>query len=322
MPNWRNHVLSELTPDVHRLTLVDDPDGLLTDESLQVSIRERGFELQRFEDAITFRYAYESRFRARWDQGVPMNLVVMLGTGDVDSLPFDILNAGHRVTVGLGTLFPTLSRAVIADLGVAHLDALWNACERHRPRASGENATKDFALHHVYGIVPEAIVEPQDLLRVLLRRHYAELRIPPSIDERLVQLLRQHGEFSAWPLEAIVPNRTAFLGFLQERWPVFLDQVAGSDSHEHSAEAIGSLSFPGPALLPFDHADIRVYIDNLFVEEHLHAVQHPSATSFPRLGFGLACRWMPSKPRRIAWSGYSNELPHRSRKRRLDTPTG
>lgn len=277
MPNWRNHILSEFIPGVHRLALVDDPDGLLTDESLQASIRERGFELHRFEDRTTFRYAYESRFRGPWDQGKPVDLVVMLGTHNMDSLPFDVLSVGHRITLGLGTLFPTLSRAVVAEMEVAHLDALWDACERHRPNAPGENATKDFALRHVYGVAPEAIVEPEDLLRVLLRRHYAEQRIPPSIDKRLIHLLRQHSEFSAWPLETIVPNRTAFLRFLQERWPVFLDQAGGSDSRGRSVEASRSLSFPGPALLPFDHADIRVYIDNLFVEGHLQTVQHPSA---------------------------------------------
>ena len=290
MPDWRNHLLREFTPGVHRLTLVDDADSLLADEGLQEAVRERSFELLRFEDAIAFRYAYELRFRARWDRGEQADLLVVLSAHTIDLLPFDILSAGHRVTLGLGALFPTLSRAVVADMNAADLDTLWAACERHRPGVLGDNATKDFALRHVYGIAPEAIVDLQDLLHVLLRRHYAEQRIPPSIDERLLQLLRQHDGFSAWPLEVIVPIRAAFLSFLQERWPVFLDHAAGAGSLGSDVEASRSFSIPGPALLPFDHTDIRVYIDNLFVEGHLQAVQHPSASGFSEAWFRVGVR--------------------------------
>ena len=38
-----------------RLTLVADPDGLLLEEGILASIRERGFELISFEDHIAFR---------------------------------------------------------------------------------------------------------------------------------------------------------------------------------------------------------------------------------------------------------------------------
>ena len=290
MSDWHSHILDAFVPSMHRLTLAEDPDGLLTDERLQAAIREKGFQFLRFEEAIAFRYAYESHFRARWDQGDRADLVAVLPVPAIDLLPFDILNSGRRVALGVDNLFPTLNRSVVAELGVAHLDALSNACERLRPSATGENATKDFALRHVYGIVPDAIAEPQDLLHMLLSRHYADLRIPPSIDERLVQLLRQHHEFSAWPLESIVPNRAAFLDFLQERWPVFLDQAAASDSDERNAKTTRPFSYPGPAHLPFNHADIRVYIDNLFVEGQLQAVQHPAANDFSKTWFRVGLR--------------------------------
>ena len=290
MPDWRTQILDEFIPGVHLLTLADDPDGLLEDERLQADIRTRGFEVLRFEDAISFRYAYESRFRPSWDWGEQADLAVVLAASAIDTLPFDILNAGHSIALGLSTLFPSIGRSVVAEINVADLDALWDAYQQHRPGVLGENATKDFALRHVYGIAPEAIAESHDLLRILLRRHYAEQRIPASIDERLVQLLRQHGEFSAWPLEAIVPDRRAFLSFLQERWPVFLDRAAEFDSGQGNEETSRSVSFPGPTLLPFDHPDIRVYIDNLFVEGHLQAVQHPSANDFAKSWFRVGFR--------------------------------
>ena len=60
MGSWRDQILSEFTPQVARLTLVADPDGLLLEEGVVEGIRERGFELIPFEDPVAFRYVYES----------------------------------------------------------------------------------------------------------------------------------------------------------------------------------------------------------------------------------------------------------------------
>ena len=56
MGSWRDQILSEFTPQVARLTLVADPDGLLLEEGVLEGIRERGFELIPFEDNVVFRY--------------------------------------------------------------------------------------------------------------------------------------------------------------------------------------------------------------------------------------------------------------------------
>ena len=50
MSSWRDQILKEFTPQVSRLTLVADPDGLLLEEGILEGIRERGFELIPFED--------------------------------------------------------------------------------------------------------------------------------------------------------------------------------------------------------------------------------------------------------------------------------
>ena len=68
-------------------------------------------------------------------------------------------------------------------------------------------------------------MQPSDLLRVLLRRHYRGRRIPAILDERFIRILRQNATFDEWPLETLVPDREAFFAFLQERWPIFLDRM-------------------------------------------------------------------------------------------------
>lgn len=300
MSSWRDQILKEFTPKVARLTLVADPDGLLLEEGILEGVRERGFELIPFEDHIAFRYAYESKFRSRWDRGEHTDLVVVLRSqaSDLSGLPYDLLQAGRRLSFNLGDIFPNLSYPVVTALDRGDLDALYEAQKRHAPGQLGDNATKEFVLRHVFEIAPELVKQPSDLLRVLLRRHYRGQRIPTDLDERFIQLLRQNNVFDDWPLETLVSDREAFFAFLQERWPIFLDrEAAKGTSGVREDEKPYGLSIEGPVELPFDHHDIRVYIDNLFVEGLLHSVSHDHADALSKTWVGIGVRTAPIEDR-------------------------
>ncbi|HUJ08534.1 MAG TPA: BREX-3 system phosphatase PglZ [Verrucomicrobiae bacterium] len=285
MSSWRDQILREFTPKVARLTIVADPDGLLLEEGILEGIRERGFDLIPFDDHIAFRYAYESKFRSRWDRGEQTDLVVVLrsAASDLSSLPFDLLQAGRRLSFSLGEIFPNLSYPVVAALDRSDLDALYEAQTSHAPGQLGDNATKEFALRHVFEVAPELIKQPSDLLRVLLRRHYCGQRIPAILDERFIHLLRQRHVFDDWPLSTLLPDREAFFAFLQERWPIFLDREASNGTpNVRDGSGPYGLATQGPLDLPFDHHDIRVYIDNLFTEGLLRPVAHAHAISLAK----------------------------------------
>src|SRR3972149_2536820 len=198
MSSWRDQILRDFTPKVARLTLVADPDGLLLEEGILEGIRERGFELIPFEDHIAFRYAYESKFRSHWDHGEQTDLVVVLRSqaSNLGSLPYDLLQAGRKLSFNLGDIFPNLSYPVVTALGRGDLDALYEAQKRHAPGQWGNNATKEFVLRHVFEIAPELVKQPSDLLRVLLRRHYRGQRIPTDLDGRFIHLPRQSNTFA------------------------------------------------------------------------------------------------------------------------------
>ena len=283
MRSWRDAILKEFTPQVARLTVASDPDGLLLEERILKEVAQRGFELLPFDDPVAFRFAYESRYRSRWDRGQHTALVVVLGTGvsDIRALPHDLLQAGRQVSFTLGELFPDLSYPVIDTLERSDLDILYQAQTREAPSGPlGETQTLGFVLRHVFGIAPETIRQESDLFQFLLRRHYRGLRIPPVLDDHLLRLLRQNPMFEAWPLHEIFSDREAFFAFLQERWPSFLDRQTSDDPsvREQSAPAATqSLRFPGPMAIPFEHLDVRVYVDNLFLEGFLQPVTHPDA---------------------------------------------
>jgi hypothetical protein len=277
MPGWRDSILKEFTPQVSRLTIVADPDGLLLEEGILQGIHERGFELIPFDDPIAFRYAYESKYRSRWDKGELTDLVIVLRaeSSELSDLPYDLLKAGRKLSFSLADIFPNLSYPVIEKLDRQYLDKLYEVQKRLDPGRMGDNATRDFILSHVFGISPGSINNITDLLKVLLRRHHSGHRIPSDLDVRLIHTLRQSGRFDEWPLETIVPKREEFFAFLQERWSTYLDKVAiklKSKAQESATDE--EIEFSGPLQIPFDHDDIRVYIDNLFAEGLLQPVEH------------------------------------------------
>ena len=274
MSSWRDAILNDFVPNVSKLTLVADPDCLLTEEKLALELRGRGFDLIEFSDPVEFRYAYESKYRSIWDRGEHTDLVVVLRLQDaeLESLPYDLLQAGRKLSFNLGDLFPHLSYPVIEKLDRSLLDALFEAQRKSPPDRMGDNATKDFILRHVFGIAAELIGGEVELLRALLRLHYGKLQIPLMLAERLIQVLKGHDGFKAWPLSEIVPDDEAFFAFLQERWPLFLSRLGSAHQVREDSPEYG-LKYPGPDRLPFDHQDIKVYIDNLFLEGKLTPVE-------------------------------------------------
>lgn len=276
MSSWRNTILKNFVPNVSKLTLVSDPDYLLTEEKLTMELRYRGFDLIEFNDPMEFRYAYESKYRSIWDRGEYTDLVVVLRlqNAELESLPYDLLQAGRKLSFNLGDLFPNLSYPVIEKLDRSLLDSLYEAQRKSPPDRIGDNATKDFILRHVFGVTAEIISTEVELLRFLLRLHYGNLAIPSMLTDRLVDIFESSGNFKGWGLSQIIPDAEQFFAFIQERWPIFLEDLNEANQAKEDSEAYG-LKVQGPVTLPFDHQDIRVYIDNLFVEGKLTPVDLP-----------------------------------------------
>jgi len=258
LPSWRDPLLARFAPKAARMILAADPDGLLFEEEVQGGIRKSGYDLLPFEDSISFRFAYESDYRARWIAGEDAFLVVVVKGPEtqLECLPFDVLRSGTQMSFRLGELFPCLDARIVAALDRADLDRLYQAQLHSSPGNLNETATKDYILGHVFGVAPVTMNDAPDLLRFLLQRHYRDRHIPKVLDEHILRVLKQKESFRSWPLETIVPDRAAFFQFLQERWPDYLDSLAAGRQCE----------------VPFGHDLVHVFIDDLFVEGLLQPV--------------------------------------------------
>lgn len=264
MNDWREYILSKFSSGVSKSTLVSDPDCLITEEIVYQKLSQQGFSIVEFENPIEFRYLYESKYRNNWDKGDASEIIIRIGTVGVShSIPYDIISRSRQLELSLTDLFPNLSYNVISELEPRFYDDLFEAYIEHSSERLSENSTKDFILRHVFGIAPELIKKVPDLLKVLLNRHYRKIVISENIDVRFIQLLRKNKVFGSWPLESIVGDRHSFFSFLQDCWPDYLRSISGTQSRKSMGETI-----------PFGHDDIRVYIDNLFIEGYLEPVSN------------------------------------------------
>jgi hypothetical protein len=268
MADWRDTILQNFQKHIARLTLVADPDGLLTEERMLRAIRDRGFDLIPFDDPIAFRFAYEAQYRSRWDEGVKTDLVDVLRSPQqrLETLPNDLLHAGRRLEFALHKIFPRLNYPVLASLDRSLLDALYEADQQRDGEALTERQTKEFALMHGFGIAPQLIKTPVDLLKMLLSLHSRRVHLPAVLVEYLIESLGKGKAMKPWPLQEILPDRAAFLRFLQAEWSSFVDSggaVSGKDK------------------VPFSHEDVRAYVDTLFLDGLLSPVAVDDVSSLP-----------------------------------------
>jgi hypothetical protein len=268
MADWRDHILKHFQPKISRLTLVADPDGLLTEEGMLSAIRHRGFDLIPFDDPIAFRFAYEAQYRSLWDQGQNTDLVVVLRSAEqqLSKLPFDLLKVGRQLTFALHQLFPKLNYPVLYGLDRTYLDAIAESCEAHDGDQLTERETKEFVLMHCFSIVPKLIKTPVDLLKVLLSLHARKIRLPDFLNDFLLESLSKEPAFVTWPLHEIVRSRESFLHFLQDEWALYLGSFG---------------SGAGTSRIPFQHEDIRAYIDTFFLDGSLKPIEQLDVTNLP-----------------------------------------
>jgi len=278
LATFQSEIVKEILHAQTKLVIAADPDGLLSDEKIQQELREQGFEFITYDDPVVFRYEYESRFRSKWDVGENADRRVLLipAARSLDSLPYDILQAGQQVALDLGAIFPELSYPILEKLGVEFLDNLYQTYHEVKPARMGDNETCDFILRHIFQITADLVKGPEDLLKTLLHIHFGKENLPPVLTERLLLLLQHKEAFETWPLKTLFYERDTFFQFLQERWPIFLDGISGNN--ETREPRMGYvLKVKGPPHLPLEDRDVRIYFDDLFLEGLLQPVVHGEA---------------------------------------------
>lgn len=282
MSPWIDRILKEFPADLSRLWIATDPDDVLLDEQVLSGLRERGFEVLPFEDSVAFRAEYEDRYRSAWDRGeaAPAKaLVLHLRGTNVSDLPWDYLKHARRVSLSLANLFPRLSYPVVRQIGAEHHEALFAAQAKHVSQTLGESATKEFVLTHIFKISPHLISRPEDLWRELLRLHYRDAGLPMVLADHVAHVLGDHAAFKDLPISELFASKSTLLRVVQDAWYRYLSRLGLTGIRTGESTPA---DFFAKADVPFEHPDVRVLVDSMFLDGLLHplAVQG-AAVSIP-----------------------------------------
>ena len=270
MSLWIDRILSEFPSDLARLWVAADPDGVLLDEQILSLLRKRGFEVLPFEDSVAFRAEYEERYREAWDrneQGPARAMVLHLRSAETSKLPWDYLRQARIVPLSLANLFSKLSVGVVRQIGAEHLEALFEAQSRHASQSLGEATTKEFVLTHIFRISPHLMSRPEDLWRELLRLHYRDAGLPPVLAAHVAQILGERDAFNGLPIAELFSSKSALLRTVQDAWYRYLERIGVTGYRvSESLPADGIVKIE----VPFDHPDVRVIVDSMFLDGTLH----------------------------------------------------
>jgi len=277
LPVWQQKILKQLDGRFTQYFLVEDPDCLLAEDSLQKSLIEYGYRLYFFEGSIELRHFLSVQLTAGDSACI---ISVDSDTYDIEALPYDLLSDSQRLSVALGDCFPDLTYSVLKSLHIEELNVLSEALEEYTPGKMNESASCDFVLRHVFKLAPEIIQTHSDILRRLLRLHYRDVELPGDLRRRLIILLKRRKQFVHWPLEEILSGKQDFFAFLQRHWSSYVDEVVESlEQGAREPKAVYQVSGAHyevreeNIVLPFGHDDIRIYIDNLFIEGCLSPIE-------------------------------------------------
>lgn len=272
MSAWTDRILRQFPVDLSRFWIACDPDSVLLDEHVLQSLRDRGFELVSFEDPMAFRAYYEDRYRPAWDaqQKAPANaLILHLSSADSDALPWDYLRQARLVRLGLADLFDKLSYSVLREVAPEYYERLFDAHQAHASQVLGDAGTKDFVLTHVFKIVPFLLDDEVAFWREVLRLHLRGETLPSTLAERIAATLQSKPKLAKLPAMRLFEDRAFALRTVQDAWKTYLNSADASATYEDGRGAAND----GQFAIPFDHPDIRMGIDTLFLEGALTPVQ-------------------------------------------------
>lgn len=222
-----DRLLPLFPPRSHPLILAYDPDGLLADESLLSALVERGFTIIQETDPILLRH--------RIEQVKPFSLgnpIILITPDELNSLPYDLWQQGHPVTLALHTYFPNLAYPIIQTLTPVQRACLSKVTQ---PKERlGERGTIDFLLQKVFDIQSALLDQPASFILWLDDYHQKLAPLPSPLANALLASLRSIPVYTDWPLPDILFDRFAFQTFMQDQWQAYLAQQSGQVIREQS----------------------------------------------------------------------------------------
>ncbi|MEA3350374.1 MAG: BREX-3 system phosphatase PglZ [Chloroflexota bacterium] len=218
-----NTILQHFPANTHPLTLVSDPDALLGDEELLTTLAKRGFTIINEPDPI--------RQRHRYSLTSPPHIIIT--SGDLNQLPYDLWQQGQRVTLALHTFFPHLAYPLVQPLTSNQRTIL--AQSPPPPFRLSQRGTITYLFQHVFNLNTNALDNPLTLLNWLSQHHRQPDPLPQLLKDALLEKLSSLPVYADWPLADLISTPATFRDFIQEQWLGYLENQTGLALRETAA---------------------------------------------------------------------------------------
>ncbi len=260
-----DELLNLFPPHTHPLTLVSDPDGLLGGEATLVDLTQRGFTLIQESDPALLRHRFEEArpFSAE-------NPVLIITTGLLEELPYDLWQQGGRIQLSIHQYFPNLVYPIVQSLSAAQIERLANCQQPLEPL--GRQKTIDFLLRAVFAADPSFLTEPHQLIAWLTQYHQNQDPLPPILRDGLIERLKRLPVYRTWDLAGLLSDVQIFAAFVQTEWGYYIQAAVD----KKAAEAHGDYH------LSFDSDDaLQNLIPGLVRKRILTPLEVSSAETLP-----------------------------------------
>lgn len=205
-----DRLLARFPPRTHPLTLVSDPDELL-DAEMRSALGERGFGVVAEPDPVALRHAIE---QARpFTAAAPL---IIITTGPLNALPYDLWQQGVRLELSLSDLFPNLAYDALSELSPAQRRRLDAAQEGQPTSPLGYAESVSWLLLTLFDAAPSQLRTPAQLIGWVDRHHAAGEALPAAFATTLVAALHRIPAFANWPLASLIADHDAFRSWLRQ----------------------------------------------------------------------------------------------------------
>ncbi len=273
--SWQENLINKLAMKEKIVYMVYDPFGLCFEPAIAKKIAESGVFFGDVNDSISLRLIFEE-----WADSFVHNALLIRISDKNQYIPFDIMRTAIKVDFHIDKFIPCLDSDVLGLIDSQHYQYLMDVTSAYRVGKLNYLDSMDFILRHIYKIAPEIIQTDVDLIRLLIRKHYLGIEMPQAIERRLISILSMQAKFKEWDFTRLIPNRAEFFTFLQRQWAFYLETQVFDNEIRRSLQSDEHL------IVPFDDHDIRVFVDNLFADGILKAIEFEglSETHWARVG--------------------------------------
>lgn len=263
MSNWANDLINKLNLDGAFIYLLDDPDGLCFEPNIATFFNSKKVVLVDDLDPLVLRLSYEQWLK----EAVAIPLLIRIVDEQTQQVPYDIAQSAKNVSFNLADICPEIDANALRQIPAKFYQSIVDAISVYRPGKLTPQASADFILRHVYKIAPEIIQNHVDVVRLLIRKHYIGIEMPEYFEQRLIDLLTLNPALRDWDFAALVQKKSLFFDFMQQQWAFYIAMIR-PETHIRNA-----LFNRNELVVPFDDADIRLLIDNLFADGVLQPIE-------------------------------------------------